>query len=116
MPCGYRSARNRLRVSGVTFVAPDMADFASATAPGGSITAWLYRLFPDRVLAQFTAGIDDNARGVATADRPTADRLVESGTKRKSLSLRPLSPHSARAWAKPNCFRDLLTRIAQRRA
>jgi len=93
-----------------------MADFASATAPGGSITAWLYRLFPDRVLAQFTAGIDDNARGVATADRPTADRLVESGTKRKSLSLRPLSPHSARACAKPNCFRDLVTRIAQRRA
>lgn len=72
MQCGFRFERNPHPLTGERLVlhAPDIVDYAPGAISASAVTAWLYKLFPEQVLAEFIAHIDDNAQGVPRARKP----------------------------------------------
>jgi len=79
VPIGHRFERDGLGTERLQLVGPDLMSWLTAgnANPAGMVTAWLYALFPEQVLARFTANIDDTAPGILRDDKPRLIAALE---------------------------------------
>ena len=87
---GHRFVTDGLGNEKLELIAPDLMMWSDASNVRGLLTTYMLHLFPEKMFELFTAGIDDNAVGIARAHKPQLVnelecRIIEAELEEMSL-------------------------------